>query len=467
MAATRTVAGVRTHRPRADDFRRLVRLAVPVVFVQVGLMAMNVVDTMILGRVSAAALAGSAIGTVYIFTFGVFGMGILMALDPIVSQSVGAQDDPAITRALQRGLIIAAGMGIVGGLLLLPAEQVLKSLGQPPELVAVAAPYVRVQVPSLLAFYITVVFRQTLQALGHMRPIVITVIVANVLNALLAWAFVFGELGAPALGAMGAGLATTIARWGMALLLVTLAWKDLGSRLRWVPEALSARPLARMVQIGLPIGFQYLFEVGVFNAVTMIMGRLGAVTAAAHQIAINMSSLTFMVPFGVSSAASVLVGRAVGAGDGDAARRAGIAGLIVGAGFMSVSAAVFGLAPGLLARAYTPDPTVLALAGTLIPIAGVFQVFDGTQVVAIGVLRGAGDTRTPLIVSLIGYWAFALPLGLWLAFRAGWGPHGLWWGLAGGLMVAALVLLARVRVRLWRRMERIAVDDHAVAIAAD
>jgi MATE family multidrug resistance protein len=251
----------------------------------------------------------------------------------------------------------------------------------------------------------------------------------------------------------------------MALLLVALAWKDLGSRLQWRRDALSPRPLGRMLRIGLPIGFQYLFEVGVFSTVALIMGRLGPVPAGAHQIAINIASLTFMVPLGVSSAASVLVGRAVGAGDGGAARRAGIAALIAGVGFMSLSAAVLGFAPGLLARAYTPDPMVLALAASLIPIAGVFQVFDGTQVVAIGVLRGAGDTRTPLIVSLLGYWGFALPLGLWLGFRAGWGPVGLWWGLVGGLMVVALVLLARVRVRLWRRMERIVVDDEATALA--
>jgi MATE family multidrug resistance protein len=382
-----------------------------------------------------------------------------------VSQSVGANDSPAITRALQRGLVLATLLGIAAGLALVPAEPVLTALGQPPELVAVAAPYVRVQVPSLLVFFITVAFRQTLQALGHMRPIVAAVVVANILNAALAWALVFGKLGAPALGALGAGLATTVARCAMALLLVALAWKDLGSRLQWRRDALSPRPLGRMLRIGLPIGFQYLFEVGVFSTVALIMGRLGPVPAGAHQIAINIASLTFMVPLGVSSAASVLVGRAVGAGDGGAARRAGIAALIAGVGFMSLSAAVLGFAPGLLARAYTPDPMVLALAASLIPIAGVFQVFDGTQVVAIGVLRGAGDTRTPLIVSLLGYWGFALPLGLWLGFRAGWGPVGLWWGLVGGLMVVALVLLARVRVRLWRRMERIVVDDEATALA--
>ncbi|HYM82238.1 MAG TPA: MATE family efflux transporter [Candidatus Limnocylindria bacterium] len=452
-------------RPAAADFQALFRLAVPVVLAQVGLMAMNVVDTMIVGRVSATALAGVAIGTVCVFAIGTFGMGVLMSLDPIVSQAVGAGDDPAIARALQRGVVLAGALGVVGALALIPAEPVLRALGQRPELVAVAVPYVHVQIPSLLVFFLTVAFRQTLQALGHMRPIVVTVVVMNVVNGLLAWAFVFGELGAPRLGAMGAGLATTIARWLMGIMLLILGWRDLEPRLRWRPDSIRWRPIGRMIRIGLPIGFQYELEFGVFAAVALIMGRLGPVPASAHQIAINIASLTFMVPLGVSSAAAVLVGRAVGAGDAGAARRAGLASLAAGAGFMTLSAIVLALAPQLLARAYTPDPAVLALAVTLIPIAGVFQVFDGTQVVSIGVLRGVGDTRTPLLVNLLGYWAFAFPLGLWLGFGIGWGPQGLWWGLVAGLMVVAIVLIARVRNRLWQPIDRILVDEGAVIAA--
>ena len=456
----------RADRPTAADFAGLFRLATPVVLAQVGLMAMNVVDTMIVGRVSADTLAGVAIGSVYLFAVATFGMGILMALDPIVSQAVGAHDEPAVARGLQRGLAIASGLGILGGLVLMPVRTVLLALGQRPELVAVAAPYVQVQAPSLLAFFITLAFRQTLQALGHMRPIVTNIVVANLVNAVLCWALVYGELGAPRLEAVGAGIATTIARWLMALLLPALAWRHLAPRLVWRSDTLRRGPIMRMVRIGLPIGFQYELETGVFATVALIMGRLGPVPASAHQIAINIASLTFMVPLGVSSAASVLVGRAVGAGDAGAARRAGIAALAAGAAFMAMSAVVLGVAPRLLARAYTPDAGILALAATLIPIAGVFQVFDGTQVVSIGVLRGVGDTRTPLIVNLLGYWVFALPVSLWLAFGLGWGPQGLWWGLVAGLMVVALVLVLRVRHRLWRPVERIVVD-HPVAAPVD
>uniref|UniRef100_A0A832I2H8 Multidrug-efflux transporter n=1 Tax=Eiseniibacteriota bacterium TaxID=2212470 RepID=A0A832I2H8_UNCEI len=450
-------------RPGSDDFRRLGALALPVVFVQVGLMAMGVVDTMIVGRLSPTALAGVAVGNVYAFAVGSFGMGVLMALDPLVSQAVGAGDRPAIARALQRGLVIAAALSVVATLVLLPVGPVLRALGQPPAMVDVAAPFAHALIPGMAAFFIAVTLRQTLQAMGRMRPVVIAIVVTNVLNGVLAWALVFGELGLPRLEGAGAGVATSVSRWVMALLMLALGWPALRPHLAWRADALRAAPLARMVRIGLPIGLQVELEYGVFAAVALVMGHLGPVPAGAHQIAINIASLTFMVPLGVASAASVLVGRAVGAGLESEARRAGVAAIAVGAGFMVLSAAALTLAPGPLARAYTPDAEVVALAALLIPIAGVFQVFDGVQVVSIGVLRGVGDTRTPLVVNLIGYWVLALPVALWLAFRAGLGPVGLWWGLVAGLMIVAVVLLARVRARLWRPLARLVVDEAPAA----
>jgi MATE family multidrug resistance protein len=452
-------------RPRSDDFRRLGALALPVVVVQVGLMAMGVVDTMIVGRVSPVALAGVAVGNVYTFAIASFGMGVLMSLDPLVSQGHGAGDHPAIARALQRGLVLSAALGVIGLLALVPTRPVLRALGQPEALVDVAVPFAHAQIPGIAAFFLAVAFRQTLQALGRMRPIVIAVLSTNLLNGVLAWALVFGKLGLPALGPAGAGIATSVSRWVMAGGLLVLGWGALRPYLSWRRDTLRWAPFSRMLRIGLPIGLQFELEYGVFAAVALVMGHLGPVPGGAHQIAINIASLTFMVPLGVSSAASVLVGRAVGGGDEHGARRAGVAALTVGAAFMALSALVLSLAPGPLARAYTPDREVIALAVALIPIAGMFQVFDGLQVVSIGVLRGVGDTRTPLIVNLVGYWLFALPIGVGLGFRMGYGPRGLWWGLVAGLMVVAVILLARVRARLWRPLRRLVVDEpgHAEA----
>jgi MATE family multidrug resistance protein len=446
-------------RPSAKDFRQLFALAVPVVFVQIGLMAMGVVDTMIMGRVSAEGLAGAAIGNIYTYTLGTFGYGMLMSLDPLVSQAVGAKDEPSVVRAFQRGIVIAVVLGVCAVFAILPVESVLRALGQPDVIVRVATPFVHVQAPGMFAFFLFIALRQTLTALGHLRPMVYTIVIANLLNGVLCWSLVFGHFGLPPMGAVGAGLATTVARWSMLLMLSIFGWQWIRPRLRWRADSLHAGPILRMVRIGIPIACQYMLEFGVFAAVALLMGRLGPVPAAAHQIAINIASLTFMVPLGVSSAGSVLVGRAIGAGDSESARRSGVSALAVGATFMAGSACILLLVPHLLARAYTPDAAVVALAATLIPIAGVFQVFDGLQVVSIGVLRGTGDTRTPLIVNLIGYWIIALPISLWLGIQAGLGPRGMWWGLTAGLVVVALVLLARVRVRLWGPLERIRVDE--------
>lgn len=447
------------NRPSASDFRALAHLAFPITLVQVGMMAMGVVDTMIVGRISAAALAGVAVGTVYVFALGSLGMGFLTAVEPVMAQAIGAGEPRAVARAFQRGIVLTGALGVFAALMILPIGPVLRAFGQGPALIEVAVVYAHVQMPSMVAFYAFVLLRQSLQAQGHTRPIVVTIVLANLLNALLAWALVFGHLGLPALGVWGAGLATTLARFANALLLLALAWRDLRPLFVWRADSLQLAPIMRLLRIGFPIAVQYQLEYGVFATVALLMGRIGEVPVAAHQIAINVASLTFMVPLGISSAGAVLVGRAVGAGDAPRARRAAIAALITGVTFMALSALTLSSIPALLARAYTSDLAVVALAASLLPIAAVFQVFDGLQVVSIGVLRGVGDTRTPLIVNLVGYWVLALPFGLWLAFSRGLGPRGLWWGLVAGLAIVGLVLVARVRVRLWRTLERLRVDE--------
>jgi MATE family multidrug resistance protein len=214
-----------------------------------------------------------------------------------------------------------------------------------------------------------------------------------------------------------------------------------------------------MLGLGVPIGVQYLLEYGAFAAAALLMGVLGTTQMAAHQIAINLASFTFMVPLGVSTATAVMVGQAIGAGDETRARRAAIAGIIIGTAFMCASALVFRLFPGALARAYTADVEVVALAATLIPIAGVFQVFDGIQAVAAGVLRGIGDTHAPAVINVVGFWLIGLPVSWALAFRLGGGAVGLWWGIVVGLAAVALILLGRVRVRLGHSMRRVIIDE--------
>lgn len=443
------------------DLKALVTLALPMVVVQLGLMLMGVVDTILVGHVSAADLAATALGNLYVFGLVAMGMGTLMALDPVVAQAVGAGDPPAIARAVQRGLLLALAITIPTTLLFLPAEWLFRVLGQPDDVVPRAAAFVRASMPGVVPFLAFVVLRQSLQAMGHMRPIVTLIVAANVVNGLLCWTFVYGHAGEQWRGAAGAGLATTCARWFMALGLLALAWRDLEPSL--IPlrrEALDLVPLRRMLRIGIPIGVQYQLEFGVFAVVALFMGRLGTIPMAAHQVAINLASLTFMVPLGVSGAAAVRVGRAVGAGDPDSARRAARAALVLGASFMALSGLTLAAFAAPFARVYSSDVAVVALAASLIPIAGVFQVFDGLQVVSLGVLRGVGDTRAPMLVNVLGFWLLGFPASLALGFGLGGGAQGLWWGLVVGLAAVAVFLVLRVRSRLSRSLERLVIDEH-------
>jgi MATE family multidrug resistance protein len=309
-----------------------------------------------------------------------------------------------------------------------------------------------------------VVLRQTLQAHHRVLPIFVTVVIANLVNVGLNYIWIYGHLGFPAMGVLGSAWATMVSRWLMAALILVLGWRTLRPYLREAaPNLLDGRPLLRMLKLGAPIGAQMVLEGGAFNVMALLMGWLGVAQVAAHQIALNLASLAFMVPLGVSSAAAIIVGHAVGRGDPEGVRRATVASLAVGAGFMLCTGGLFILAPEPLAALYTRDAVVLSLAALLLPLAGLFQVFDGVQVVAIGLLRGLGDTRMPMVVNVIGFWCIGMPVSLWLGFGLDYGAVGLWWGLVVGLIIVAVFLIARVRQREKHGLARIIIDEHAKA----
>ncbi len=445
--------------PRRADLRTLLTLALPVIVVQVGLMAMGVADTIMVGHVSPVALAAVALGNVYYFAAAIFGMGTLMALDPVVAQAMGAGEQEAAARGIQRGFVLALLLCVPTTLLLWPAPAVLAWLRQPAEVVPLAGTYARVSIPGSLGLFAFTVLRQSLQAMHRVRPIVITTVVANLLNILINWLLIYGHAGFPAMGVIGSAWSTMISRLFMALMLLALAWPVLRDYVRpFRPAALELAPLGRLFLLGAPIGAQHQLEYGVFALVGLLMGVLGTTQVAAHQVALNLASLTFMVPLGLSAAAAVVVGHAVGRGDRQAATEAARAALYVSVGFMGVTAAVFLALPGLLARVYTSAPGVLQIAVVLIPLAGVFQVFDGIQVTSIGLLRGLGDTRTPMLTGILGFWLLGLPVSLLLCFRLGLGPAGLWWGLVLGLVAVACFLVMRLRAKLRQPLRRVSVE---------
>ena len=438
----------------------MVRLASPIVLAQVGIMMMGVVDTAMVGRVSPATIAAVALGHVYWINLWMPGLGLLLVLDPVISQAVGARDAEGVARGVQRGILLAVAISVMMSVALLPGEWFFAALRQPAEVTPIAASFIRWSIPGVLPSFLFVVFRQALQAMGLSRAVVWSIVAANVANAVLNWVLIYGHFGFPALGAVGSAISTVASRWLMFGLLLGFAWKQLGPNVRrWRSEAFKLRPLLRMVGIGTPVAFQLWLEVAVFALGGVVIGWFGAVPLAGHEIALNVASLTFMVPLGVSAAAAAMVGRAIGRGDMPAARRDAVAAIAVGFGFMAVAAVALVSFPLAIARWFALDPATLAMAAALLPIAGLFQVFDGIQGVSAGVLRGTGDTRVPMLLHLGGFWGIGIPLSLVLAFPVGLGPRGIWWGYVGSLGAVATMQLLRVRWRLGQDVKRLMIEE--------
>ena len=449
-------------RGSPSEWRVMVAVAAPVVVVQVGLMLMGVVDTLMVGRVDATALAAVALGNLYFFNAIVIPMGALMVLDPLVSQALGARDEVAITRAIQRGMLLALVFGVIATLVMLPVAPALRFFRQPAEVIPEARTYVHIGAWSMIPFLAFVVLRQSLQALHRLAPIVITIVVANVLNVVLNYVLIFGHFGFPRLEVSGAAIATVVGRWFMFVALAVVGWRELRPHLaRLDPHVFRWPALRGMLALGLPIGFQQFLEYSAFAAVGLMMGTFGAVQVASHQIALNLAALTFMVPLGVAAAAAVRVGHAVGAGDQPRSRLAARIAYLVGGGFMTTTAALFLLFPRQLAALYTADVAVIGITAALLPIAGIFQVFDGMQAVGAGVLRGLGDTRVPLVAMLSGYWVIGVPISVYLGYKTPLGPQGLWWGFVAGLASVAVFLLIRVRMLFRGGVERVRVEASA------
>ena len=441
------------------DVREMARLAGPIVLINVGIQLMGVTDALMVGRLGGAAIAAVALGNFYFWNASVLGIGLLFALDPVVSQSVGAKDNDGVARGVQRGIILAFIVATIATIILMPGESVLHALGQPGDVVPFTAAYLRRRAIGLLPFFLFTVFRQTLQAMGPVRPIIYAMLIANGVNILGNWFLIFGNMGAPKLGVIGSGYATALAMWVMMLSVLWMGWKHLHTAIRpWRGDSWRWQPVRRLLLIGAPIGIQWFFESFAFGLTALFMGWLGTASLAGHEIALNMAALTYMVPLGFSGAAAAVVGRAVGRGDIPAAKRDAIAAIICGIGVMSISATVFVLAPEWLARRYTDEAATLRVAVALIPLAGAFQLFDGAQAVTSGVLRGIGDTRIPAVLHMLAFWGIGVPLGAVLGFYTSLRERGFWWGLVAGLAAAAILQFWRVIVRFRGNITRLHTD---------
>ncbi|HSN99165.1 MAG TPA: MATE family efflux transporter [Candidatus Nanopelagicales bacterium] len=432
------------------EISRLIKLAIPVFLTQLGMMLLGAVDLVMIGHAGAEPMSAVALGNVWSTGTLILGLGAMLGVDPLVTQAHGARDARTLGLTLQRSFVVAALMSLpIAGLWLLTRD-VLVAAGQEPALAALAHDFVVAQIPGIPAFMAFMGLRQCLQGRGIVAPALVTVLLANLLNALLNWVLIFGHFGLPALGVTGAGLATGASR--VALLVGLGAWV-IAARLHeggWVPwsrAALEPSGLGEILKIGLPVGLQLGLELWAFQVSVLIVGQLGTHALAAHAIAMNMANLTFQIPLGISMAAVTRIGNQIGADAFERAQRTATLALGLGVLAMMLSAAGYWTLRGWLPGLYSNQAAVVAAAASVLPILAAFQVFDGLQVVGCGVLRGMGRTRPAAVLTLIGYYGVGLPLAVLLGRTKGWGLEGVWWGLTGGIAGVAVLIVGWVVLR--------------------
>ena len=429
-----------------QEFVPTLRLALPLVFAELGWMFMGVVDTIMVGRLpnSAIAICTTGLGETLYNMLAIFAAGLLLGMDTFVSQAFGRKDIKDARHTLVNGLFLALIIAPILMLLILGWPSLMRQLGISPELVGPMTPFLRALNWGSLPLLIYFALRRYLQSVNVVHPITFALVSANIINLIGDWALIYGHLGLPAMGIVGSGLSTTIARiYWVVVLLITLIWVESKRKLEGWKGAinLELKRIIELLRLGIPAASQILFEIGALVFAATMCARLGPMALAGHEIALSYASLTFMVPLGISSAAAVRVGQEIGRGDFTAARRAGWSAIILGAGFMTFTALVFVSFSKTLARVFSPDPAVIEIGSTLLLVAAAFQLFDGIQVCTTGALRGTGDTRTPMLANLGAYWFIGLPVAFLFGFKLGWGALGVWLGLLVGLIMIGSGLL--------------------------
>ncbi len=442
------------------QIRPMLTLALPLILAELGWMTMGIVDTMMVGHMDrpVMAIGAAALGQVLYNTVGFGIAGILLGLDTYLAQSHGARRFDEAARWLLHGLVLAAALALMLGIVVGLAPRLMFRMPIDPAVLAGAVSSLRGLNWGTPALFLYFALRRYLQAFNHVRPIAWALVSANALNAAINWLLIYGHhwgsVSLPALGVYGSGLSTSIARLYLAAFMVVAVLRvdrrhDYG--LRTMTRRLEKARIWRLAALGAPAGAQIFVEIAIFGAVTFLIGVMGPLPLAGHEIALNCASFTFMIPFAISAAAAVRVGQAVGRNTPREAAAAGWAAIALGAGCMAAMGLVLVAMPAAIAGAFTRDAAVIAATVPLLYVAAAFQFFDGLQITATGSLRGVGNTHAGLIVQLVGYWVIGLPVGWWLGFHLHRGALGLWIGLCAGLMVAG-VALTTVWARTTRRL---------------
>ncbi len=441
------------------SIRREVRatflLAAPLALTQLAQMAMSFVDVMMIGRLGTVSMAGGVLGSTLFFTLLLICIGVVMAVNPMVAQAVGSGDVAEVGRSARQGLWLATALGVPFLILLSFSEHFLLAVGQEPEAAVLAGDYLLAIRWGILPNLWFTALRGFCEGLARPRPVLIITLFAVLINACGNWVLMYGKLGFPAMGLAGCGVSSAIVMTAMFCMMAAYVLSSTELKGYEVFAGLRKPDRERfrnLLSLGWPIGASFGLEAGLFTASTIIIGLFGTTALAAHQVALNASSVTFMVPLGIGMAATVRVGQATGAGDSSGAQRAGWTAIAMGTTAMFGSAMLFWFKPEWVVWVYTGqnaagpvDEAVIQLAAGLLAIAGVFQLFDGAQATAAGALRGLKDTRVPMLIGAASYWVVGIGTALILAFVFGLEARGIWMGLTAGLATASVLLNARFR----------------------
>lgn len=445
--------------------RPTLALALPIMAGQLSQMGIGLVDSAMVGHVSTLALAAAACAINVANIPTVFGIGAMSGLSVRVAQAQGAGDDERTADLLRHGLWLSLWLGLAVSLLMLAAIPLLGHLGQNPDVVRAAKPFFTLLALSVAPVIVGMAAKSFGDAMRTPWTPTLLFLSSIPLTGFLNWVFIYGHLGAPAMGLTGSGIATLLAR--LVSMVALLVWLFKSARFSHVRPArwrgrLGAKQARELASVGLPTAFQVAVEVGAFAVGALIVGMLGETAFAAHQIAITCAGTMFMFPLGIAIATTVRIGNAVGARQLDTVRAIGVSSAIMGTCIMMVSGLMFWLLGHRIASVFVHDPKVIELAARLLVVASIFQLCDGVQSTMAGALRGLSDAFVPMVLCLVGYWVLAIPCGYLLAFKVGMGASGMWWGFAIGLLTVAVSLSRRFYLRT-RHADLAEISEHLPA----
>lgn len=427
-------------------FKANIRLATPIIIGQVGQIVVNIADNVMVGRLGAAELASVSLANALFISIIVIGMGISFALPPLVAEAQGQKADRLISSYTKHSLVLNFLFAFIAIPLIELAIPLMSYWGQEPQVVELAGQYLRISAYTLVPFMLFQTFRCYADGSSETVPAMVAMLVGNVINIFCNYMFIYGKWGAPALGVEGAALGTLISRVGMLFLLLFIIYKrkHLWKHLQAMDlRTYQSKEFKKLLNLGIPTSLQGFFEISAFGGAAVLAGMISKEVQAAHQIAINLASISFLVCTGLAMAATIRVGNQFGKSNREPLRHAGFSAIMQVAFFMACTAILYIVLREFLPSLYVDNKEVIQIAAALLVWAAIFQIPDGIQVTAIGALRGMQDVRRPTVITFVAYWLFALPVSYFLAFNAGLGAVGIWIGLTIGLTISAFFMVWR------------------------